>query len=253
MQQHKVSGLFSCLRWSTGSDVTHSDSCDLSKPCFKHLKHGLCPDTCLPSCSQLALMLPHVKGCQGCSPGILRRMGPSGFQPIVHKLVQGTGRQNCSIALPKHSFPAPVPCRLLPGLWEVQSPSSAGSKQRTQEHCDRAPAHPSKSLLEMQNRARNWILSLPQERQQPEKFPLTIQDMSQHQETEEEKMHLLHFADESGRGWAGGNGALGRRCELCTASLHSAAGAPCSLYILPASGFHFLWGKEVGSFQKFQF
>lgn len=76
---------------------------------------------------------------------------------------------------------------------------------------------PSKSLLEMQKRARNWILSLLQERQ-PKRFPLTIQDMSQHHKTEAEEMQLLHFAAESGRGWAGGDAAQGGRGELCTAS-----------------------------------
>lgn len=104
---------------------------------------------------------------------------------------------------------------------------------------------PSKSLLEMQKQARKQILALPQARH-PERFPLTVQDTSQHQETEAEKMQLLHCVAESGRGWAGGSGALGRRGELCTASLSSGAGTPRCLFILLARGFHFLLEKRGG-------
>jgi len=108
---------------------------------------------------------------------------------------------------------------------------------------------PSDSLLAMRKKPRNRILSAPQERQL-ERFPLTVQNTSQHQETEAEKMQLLHFAAESGRGRAGGDGAPGRRGELCTASPRSAAGARHCLFMLPTHGFHFLLVGRGGKLKQ---
>lgn len=98
---------------------------------------------------------------------------------------------------------------------------------------------PFKSPLEMQKRARNQILSLRQEKK-TESFPLTIQDTSQHQETEAEKLQLLHFAAESGSGWAGGDGEV-RAAEVSSALLLV---APCCLFILPALWLSLSVGEE---------
>lgn len=195
---------------------------------------------------------PQAAPCQRV-PGMLPQCtGENGTKAIPAQCAQaGPGHWEAGLlhSLSKRRFPVPVPCRLLPVLWAGQSPTRRGYKQETQEGCDRATAvGPSKSLLEMQKRARNWIISLPQERQ-PERFPLTIQDTSQHQKTKAEKMQPLHFAAESGRGWAGGDGAPGRRGELCTASLHSAVGAVCYLNFQTLA-FTFFWRRGAGGSNK---
>lgn len=153
------------------------------------------------------------------------------------------------MAFPKCTFPAPVPCRILPGLRAGKSPSGMGHKQRTQEGCDRAPAmSPSKSLLEMQKRARNFPLC---KKRSPGGSLLPSRICPSNRRLRQRRCRrciLLLMLSEDG--WAGGDGTLGRRVELCTASQCSAAGAPRCLFILPACGFHFLLGEGVGSCNK---
>lgn len=163
--------------------------------------------------------------------------GENGTKTIPAQCVQaGLGHWEAGLlhGLSQTFFPSPEPCRLLSGLWAGQSPCRTGYK-RMQESCDGAAATcPSKSLQKREETQSSHF--------HRKGNPLTIQDMSQQQETEAEKMQLLHFAAESGRGWAEGDGAPRRTGELCTASLLSpaAAAAPHCLYILPAHGFHFL-------------
>lgn len=130
-------------------------------------------------------------------------------------------------------------------------PSGTGCKQSTQEGCNRALAVGPSKGLQMEKRARNWIHSFLQARQQAERFFLTIQDTSQDQSADAEKMQPLHFAADSGRGWAVDDGALDTRGELCAASLLSIDGVPQCLFIPLACSFHFLLGKRGGKLPEF--
>lgn len=60
-------------------------------------------------------------------------------------------------------------------------------------------------LISLHDPPRDGILARPQAAVQDVVAAVHVQDTSQHQETEAEKMQLLHCVAESGRGWAGGS------------------------------------------------
>lgn len=153
------------------------------------------------------------------------------------------------MAFPKCNFPAPVPCRILPGLRGGKSPSGMGHKQRTQEGCDRAPAiGPSKSLLEMQEQETASSPFCKKGSPRGSLLPSRICPSNRRlrQRRRRHCILLLMLAEdglESMVLWAG---------DLSSAQLPGALllVLPTCLFILPACGFHFLLGEGVGSCNK---